>query len=227
LLNLLVDRPDIDPNIVTIYIVTTNDLLSLDVHVCIMYENELLARNNRPFGTNTIELRMMICMGVRDFHYTKTIEPKLEFFPYILKYINDLVKPRDPKIFEQILKLEIINSQKLSFITPEGELTPRGILFIELNTKGSYIYLPSRNFDVLFNNFMTVMQFPNESYFYSHEMPPQELKPEEEVEEEIPEEPLLGDLHIKGEDFAAFLEAMHKKQLKEAKPIRKRRVREP
>lgn len=194
-----------------------------------IYENEPLMRNNRPYGTNTIELRMMLCMAVRDFHYERTRDKDLDFFPYVSGYITKLIQPKDPKMFTEVLKLEMVNAEKLSFITPTGELTPRGIMFIELNTRGSYMYLPTRNFDVLFNNFLTAMQFGNESYYFSPEMPDykkidkaEELPPNEEEEEETG----LGDLHIKAEDFAKFLQDVQNKQLKEAnKTSKKGRVR--
>lgn len=190
-----------------------------------IYENEPLARNNRPYGTNTIELRMMLCMAVRDFHYERTQNDKLDFFPYVSEYVTKLIQPKDPKMFKDVLKLELINAEKLSFITPSGELTPRGIMFIELNTRGSYMYLPTRNFDILFNNFMTAMQFGNEAFYFSPDMP--DYKNIDKLEEIPQEEEEEGDLHIKAEDFAAFLQTMQKKQIKEAgdKPKTKKRVR--
>lgn len=199
-----------------------------------MYENEPLARNSsRPYGTNTIEIRLLLCMAVRDFHFQLMKDPKTDFGKYVEEYITSYIKPKDPNLFKIIIASELINAQKLSFVTPTGDLTPRGIMFIELNTKGAYMYNPA-SFDTLFQNYIAVMQFHNESYYFSPQMPDFSGKApnadndllgqiEPNIEEE--DEPNMN-ITVPKSEFVELLAKYAEKQIKEEKPKKKKVVRE-
>lgn len=170
-------------------------------------------------------------MAVRDFHFQLMKEPNADFGKYVEDYITSYIKPKDPAVFKVIIASELINAQKLSFITPTGDLTPRGILFVELNTRGAYIYNPAP-FDTLFQNYIAVMQFHNESYYFSPQMPDFTGKKQDDD--------LIGKIepHIEDEDdpnmtitvpkaeFVELLSKFAEKQIKEEKPKKKKVVRE-
>lgn len=121
-----------------------------------MYENDLIVRNSRPPGANSIETRLLICVFTRDYQFELRGKPDLPFIPYIIERFTTMFKPPDPKAFETLIQLEIANSQKLSFITPTGDLTARGIVFIELSLNGSYGYTMTK-FDNVMGVYMTAL----------------------------------------------------------------------
>lgn len=154
-----------------------------------MYENDTIVRNARPFGANSIEIRLMICMASREYEFRILKEPNLDLKKFIIDYCNDAFRPTDKEKFEMIVNVEIENTIKLSMISPDGDLTPRGIFFIELNTQGAYIYIPRRH-DLLFQNYLNALQMPTETYFFKQK---EEELPLPALEDD--KEKALEDLH--------------------------------
>jgi hypothetical protein len=85
--------------------------------------------------------------------------PKLEYIPYVLGRFITMIKPKDVKPFEDVIRLEIANAQELSLVTHEGELTSRGIVFLDGSLNGSYYYTFPK-FDNMMAMYMTVLTMP-------------------------------------------------------------------
>lgn len=106
-----------------------------------VYENDSVI-NNRPPGANSVEIRLLVCIFARDYKDLplKTGEVKLPFVDYVVDGFQKMFKLIDPVLLASLVKLEIENSIKGKFITPNGDATWKGIYFIELATGGSYGY---------------------------------------------------------------------------------------
>lgn len=106
-----------------------------------VYENDAII-NHRPPGANSVEIRLLVCMFARDYKDLplKAGEVKLPFIDYVADGFKKMFKLIDPILLEALVKLEIENSIKGKFITPSGDVTWKGIYFIELATGGSYGY---------------------------------------------------------------------------------------
>lgn len=124
-----------------------------------IYENDSIMRTNRPPGANAIETKLLICVFTRDFQYEIKRNPKLQFVPYVVGRFKAMLKPQDPNTFEDLIKLEIENAQELALVTHTGELTSRGIVFLDGSLNGSYYYNFPK-FDNMMAMYMTVLAMP-------------------------------------------------------------------
>lgn len=124
-----------------------------------IYENDSIMRTSRPPGANAVETKLLICVYTRDYMFELKANPQLQYIPYVVGRFITAIKPKDPKTFEDLIRLEIANAQELSLVTHDGELTSRGIVFLDGSLNGSYYYTFPK-FDNMMAMYMTVLAMP-------------------------------------------------------------------
>lgn len=128
-----------------------------------IYENPV---NVRPLGANSIEIKLLICMAVKQFEFAIRQAPEgLDLRKYIIDFCATFMQVNNPEKFTTLIDVEIENSIKQSFIAPDGQLTPRGLWFVEMTNKGGYLYMPEK-FEKLLQFFQMALAVPVENYWH-------------------------------------------------------------
>ncbi len=186
-----------------IYIVTTNDLLSLKFQYIIpMYENDSV-KNIRPNGINAIELRFLICLFTRDY---KLLNKSDDYFEFLYKELCKPLKPLHPEKFKNLLQMELEYTKKLKLVDEKNELTIKGLTFVDLMCNGSYTYGGAK-FEKVIEIYEMVLFMPVEDH--SSLFPHLHFE-EEEEEEGIQEKELIVNITLPEKEVANLIKKYDK-----------------